>query len=174
MNKIRLALYRSPPCPNAVDWMIGRFSWSNYYHASIVFPDGTEWQSKPGRGVCKGKPLGWLAEPGSRCELYEFIQPITEDDLQQITAFLIEEEGSGYDYKGILGFLLRWRSQSTDKWFCSELVFSACLAAGRRLLNNREPWQISPVDLTESPLLYQSGTYTVPTPLKLDIPLKMA
>jgi uncharacterized protein YycO len=126
---------------------------SPYSHAAWIFdnqsvveawiPDGVRYSTH----FCKGHT------PGTVIELFDFIEPLTEAEHSQIAGFLMGQRGRRYDYLGVLKFLSRRRATEDDSWFCSELVFAACLSAGRRLLSGVEPWRVYPGMLAMSPLL---------------------
>jgi hypothetical protein len=90
--------------------------------------------------------------PGT--EFTIFSVDVTEEQKQKIEEFLYNTLGrSKYDFKGILGFATFSDYQNPNKWFCSELVFTAFQNAGVKLLNFIEPWKVSPRILLLSPLL---------------------
>ena len=53
--------------------------------------------------------------------------------------WFFNHRGAAYDWAGLLGFVLPWRTQDRRRWFCSE----ACAEA----MGLPESWTISPNDL---------------------------
>jgi uncharacterized protein YycO len=126
-------------------------TWSDISHtAAFVGATGDEvieaWEGSVRRQSWK---VGHAS--GTRIEIYRV--PCTLDQRREFYNFLSGQIGKPYDYSGILGFMLRAKTESKDSWFCSELVFSAARAAGIDLLSRIEPYQVSPGDLNVSPLL---------------------
>ena len=82
-------------------------------------------------------------------------QRSTEEALGKVWFFAKEQIDKGYDYTMVARFVSRRQEQrsSSDKWFCSELVFAALQKAGIDLLRDVEPWAVSPGLLAKSPLL---------------------
>jgi uncharacterized protein YycO len=85
-------------------------------------------------------------------EVYEIVG-LTDEQRARIETFLVAQIGKPYDYLAILGFMFRKPLQKPSRWFCSELVFAACQAAGIKLLARIPPWKVSPDLLAISPLL---------------------
>jgi len=78
-----------------------------------------------------------------------------EESFKKIEEFLQRQLGKPYDWLGILGFPLRnWKLERKNRWFCSELVFTAFKQAGVELLKNTHPSEVSPRLFLKSPLLH--------------------
>lgn len=114
---------------NIPAWAISKFQWgSPYTHIAIVKNVMKDplmvWEAISG-GVVLNK---WVAPPKG----YDlFYIPCTTSELAAAYIFLSQQEGKGYDYMGLLGFL--WRSnswQNDSKWFCSELAAATMERAG--------------------------------------------
>ena len=125
---------------------------SEYSHASWIFDNQCVIEAWQG-GVRKTPHFCCGHTPGTVIELWDFVDPLTETERAQIARFLLAQVGHPYDYFGVLKFVSRRRARSDEAWFCSELVFEACLSAGRRLLNGVESWQVYPGMLPMSPML---------------------
>jgi uncharacterized protein YycO len=123
-------------------------------HASVWFPeDGAVIESKEGHGVRQIAGHTLAADRASgRVQCYA-VQGLTPEHARRVRAYMTNELGAGYDYRAVLKFITRRRSTENTRWFCSELVFAAFLAAGVRLLASVEAWEVSPGDLRKSPLL---------------------
>ena len=75
-------------------------------------------------------------------------------DSQQCLAvrdFLLDQVGKPYDFAGVLRFLSRREKNNPDKWFCSELAFSAFRYAQLNLLERIEPHHVDPVTMMTTP-----------------------
>jgi len=102
-------------------------------------------------GVRHGK-FSEVHTPGTEFEVYSV--QVTERQKERIEDFLQQQLGKPYDWLGILGFPLRnWKLERKNRWFCSELVFTAFKQAGIELLKNTHPSEVSPRLFLKSPLL---------------------
>lgn len=121
-------------------------TWSWASHVDFVLPDG--------------QLLGASWEDG--VALRDF-NPDDYDRVERYTVDMADEEvlvhamsrlGDGYDFAGVLGFLIRKDVQDANDWFCSEFVAWAFQMAGTPILN---PWadnsKLSPSQLLLSPHL---------------------
>ncbi len=120
----------------------GRFA-----HAAVQVNASEIIEAAPEHGVRRA-PLD-LSRPFESFD----VPSMTEDDWIVALAFLHEQIGRPYDIIGVLRFITRRPDTGRRSWFCSELVFAAVLAAGTRLLDRVEPWEVSPQVLSLSPLL---------------------
>jgi len=103
------------------------------------------------RGVRKGK-FSKVHTPGTEFSIYSV--EVTERQKERILKFAESQIGKPYDWWGILGFVLfNPNIERKDRWFCSELVFTAFWQAGVRLLLNTHPSEVSPRLFLKSPLL---------------------
>lgn len=88
---------------------------------------------------------------GSRFDVFDIPTGPAQDTL--ILRFLEAQLGKKYDYTMVIRFITREQETraSSGKWFCSELVFAAFLAAGIALLARTEAWEVCPGLLARSP-----------------------
>ncbi len=111
-----------------------------------------------------GVRKGWFSEvhtPGTEFAVYSI--QVTDGQKKRIEEFLQRQLGKPYDWLGILGFPLRdWKLERKDRWFCSELVFTAFQKAGVELLKNTHPSEVSPRLFLKSPLLKFEYTAKLP------------
>jgi len=111
-----------------------------------------------------GVRKGWFSEvhtPGTEFAVYSV--QVTEKQKEKIENFLQQRLGKPYDWLGILGFPLRnWKLEKKDRWFCSELVFTAFQRAGVELLKNTHPSEVSPRLFLKSPILQFEYTTKLP------------
>lgn len=144
-------------------------NWSDYSH--VAWQDGHSgevieaWTS----GVRRVASLHDQHTPGTVVDLFE-VTGLTPEDASRIWAFLNEAVGKRYDFLGCLHFATRrpeyaWQQ---NRWFCSELVFAACRAAGVNLLCRVPAWKVYPGMLATSPLLSLRETVTVNDPTEPD------
>ena len=162
-----IALYHKPPCPGIFDTLQTWFSWSPFYHASWIEWGGdfSEYESKAlAGGVVHPAHWGANAKPGAVIYLYDFIEPLNAAEHSALIAFLKSELGCGYDYRGICAFLIHALGPASNRWFCSELIFGACQAAGRTLLNDRQPYQVTPGMIDTSTVIDCVGQVVVGGP----------
>jgi len=102
-------------------------------------------------GVRHGK-FSEVHTPGTEFAVYSV--QVTGKQKEKIEEFLQRQLGKPYDWLGILGFPLRsLKLERKDRWFCSELVFTAFKQAGVALLKNTHPSEVSPRLFLKSPLL---------------------
>jgi uncharacterized protein YycO len=121
---------------------------SPYSHAAILLPDTQTiieaWQFK---GVQRRQMTDWKGVDA-------FTVPCMNlDQWKKAADFAQQQIGLGYDYRGVLRFVSRARNDDNQRWFCSELVFRACEAAGVPLLSRIHAGAVAPSHLALSPLL---------------------
>ena len=137
------------------------FTWGKYSHSAWSFcevEDGklscdiSEYEAWAGKGVVHVPEIGANHTKGTRIDLYQLATPLTNEDASTGLKFLTKQVGKKYDYRGILGVLLRKKSlHKSSHWFCSELVFAFLQKCGRLILNDVEPYQVNPQMLPMCP-----------------------
>jgi len=142
-----IALYKGT---SALSRLIRWRTWSDYSHAAWVFPDGSVIEAWKG-GVTHAPSI--LSAHASDTEVHLFALDLTIEQRWAIQDFLIAQIGKPYDYAGILGFLAAAKTENPDRWFCSELLFSAVKQARINLLARIPAWKVYPGLLALSPLL---------------------
>jgi len=117
---------------------------SEYSHSAIMLKDGSIIESWQGKGVRRKT----LAD-------YEGIDFFKVEGVDEnvVEEFLLSKIGAKYDYLSVFRFLSKRKPIPSEKWFCSDLVFSALEAGGVKLLNNITPQEVSPALLSLSTLL---------------------
>ena len=127
----------------------------DYSHSAYYDPEkGTVWEAWK-EGVCEARPWDHHT-PGTPIDLYAI--EVSETQKFKVENFLREQEGMEYDLVGVLGWPLPWLSQRADRWFCSELIFAAFVAADIHLLKRILASRVSPGLLSTSPLLSRTGS----------------
>ena len=132
-------------------------TWSPISHASVFSKDlKTVWEAWPKGGVQKND--FWKGPHKSETRIDLFRVYCTEEQAKEIYEYLDGKIGSQYDWKAIVGFVLRIPMEGLVELFCSQLVFDACKESGIALLKRIESFKVSPGDLYVSPLLNYVGT----------------
>jgi hypothetical protein len=166
-----ILLYKGvSPISRIIRWR----TWSVYSHAAIVPSDiwrqtrrmadyltgcplYEAWYARDARGVFARTGIHVGHTPGTLIDVYEVADPFI--DVAPVQQFLDLQLGKAYDLRGVLGFISRRdRAHSRDRWFCSELVFAACLHGGLELLSRIEPHRVYPGLLAVSPHLTHLGS----------------
>jgi len=89
--------------------------------------------------------------PGTRVDLYRL--PCTEREAEAIFDFYRKRLGAPYDWLGALTSVVPATHDGKRRWFCSEIAYAACLAAGVRLLNETRAAKVTPRIFCLSPYL---------------------
>lgn len=150
-----IALYKGlSPLSRAIKFL----NWSDYSHAAWVSSlDGkcTEaWASsllKLEGSVITSPSFDTIHTKGSEVDFYE-VKDLKPHQERFITDWIRAKNGAPYDFRGIFKFLSRGMNCTDGRWFCSELVFTACQMGGVSLLN-LPAWKVYPGMLAYSPLL---------------------
>lgn len=106
-----------------VGLLIKAMTLSQFSHCAIEI-DGQIWEAtfKKGVSVCD------KADFRSRYPESETIEVFGDDEAA--LTFLDAQLGTGYDFAALFTLALRENWQCPEKWFCSELVAAALVAAG--------------------------------------------
>jgi uncharacterized protein YycO len=130
---------------------------SDYSHASLYLPGQGIIEAREGKGVQHLRE--YEPKDGERIELYR-IEGMADADAQSAWEFAEAQIGKAYDWTMVLRFVSRRQESrsSSEKWFCSELVYASLKAAGIELLRATDPWEVSPGLLGRSPRLSFSRT----------------
>lgn len=130
---------------------------SQYSHASLYLPGQGIIEAREGKGVQHLRE--YAPKDGERIELYN-IEGMADADAQFAWEFAQAQIGKAYDWTMVLRFVSRRQESrpSSEKWFCSELVYASLKAASIELLRATDPWEVSPGLLGRSPRLLHSRT----------------
>lgn len=132
-----------------VSLLIRLVTWSEWSHVEILDGEALIGADMI-NGVCV-TPLAHRLEISSRVALVEF--PCA--DPAAVIAQVRSQLGKGYDYLGLLGLVTHQRRwQSTEDWFCSELVAYAFESAGYPLFRANMASRITPQSLWLLPAPY--------------------
>jgi hypothetical protein len=151
-----LALYKGT---SIVSQAIKFFSWSEYSHASWVTENGGEYESWDGVGVQYSAKFGAAHTKGTFVDLFNI--KITSQETYNLELFFKSQIGKKYDYKGILGFLMRKDYESVEKWFCSELIMEGFIKINNPVLKNIPSYKVYPGMLAYSPLFEKVKTIVI-------------
>lgn len=128
--------------------LIRWFTRSNYAHVSVVFEDGTVYESRPGKGVTKGKLKStdgvtpFVYKTGAR------------PDSEAARKFCESELGTPYDYFGCICFILGLKQRRSDSaYFCSEFIADAAVTASAPLQERVASFKLSPDICAMSPVI---------------------
>lgn len=128
--------------------LIRWFTRSKYAHMSVVFEDGTVYESVPGKGVVKG-----------RLESVDGVTPFmykmgARPNSEAARIFCESELGTGYDYWGCVCFILGIRQRrSSSRYFCSEFGADAAKVADAPLQERTGSEKLSPDICAMSPVI---------------------
>ena len=131
-------------------------TWSCYSHTSWMCSNGSEFEAWPGKGVVHAAMWGENHTPVTQIDCFDFVQPLSPDEIQDMEAYLIMQVGKHYDYSGVFGFLpiarLFGLHNNSKAFFCSELIAAATQYINRPL-SRKATWRIDPDDVAMSPVL---------------------
>jgi uncharacterized protein YycO len=144
----------------AIRWQ----SRSVYSHAAIQLRDGSIIESWQGDGVRQKLLTNWNGIDAF--DIVNVPEIGIELDEAGCEEFLRNQIGKGYDYTSVLRFVSRRKGGNPERWFCSELVFSALAYAGVDLFERCEPWRVAPGMLAYSPFLKPTRRYPVAGPIR--------
>lgn len=130
------------------DKIIRAWNWSSISHCQIRFSDGWCYSADLLRGTIKFK---MPVVDKSKWIVVRVNAMYAAEDATR--AFLEKELGKEYDWRGILlSQVFGMRSESRDKWFCSELAISAlqygqCYGQTSPVIDKRMPCGVYPAKL---------------------------
>ena len=127
-----------------------------YCHVAIQ-SDEIIYEARPKVGVRKFDvfQLNTIETAGKVIDIYN-VPNLPRGHKKTITNFLERQIDKEYDYFGALGFVLYATHQGRidwGKWICSELAVCALNKINVPPLQRCDPWKISPVILSYSPLI---------------------
>ena len=108
----------------------------DYSHCELIL--GT---NANGQSICASSSMmdGGVRVKHMRLDAAHWdIVPVAGDPAQA-WAWLREHEGEGYDYLGLLGFIVRALGHDKSRWVCSEAVAA--------MLGFPDPWRFDPCSL---------------------------
>jgi uncharacterized protein YycO len=125
---------------------------SDYSHASLYCVGLGVIEAREGKGV--HRMPGYEPKRGEVIELYR-VNAMTDEEMNSAWTFAASQIGKAYDWTMVARFVTRRQESrpSSEKWFCSELVYAAFHHAGHELLRATQPWEVSPGLLARSPYL---------------------
>lgn len=135
---MQIAMYRGPAKTawfQIVHWVICIGTRSRYSHCEIVIRGDCYTCSERDGGV-RGKKIDLYS---GHWDVYDI--PGGREAEDAALRWFAEHHGEGYDWRGILRFVLPWIKNHERRWFCSE----ACAAA----LGIPEPHRITPQGLLD-------------------------
>ena len=150
---MRLLLYMGKSAVSkAIEWQTR----SPYSHVAVELDDGRiveAWHKQGVRIIDHGHEGHSMGTP---IEYYSIGVPFSHAPVE---AFLLNQVGKGYDWRGVWRFVSRRDQPVNDRWFCSELCVAAFAQGGLHLLKGN-PSIFSPRDVSISPVIVYESTHT--------------
>lgn len=86
------------------------------------------------------------------------VKGLTEEQKEKLRRYINETISAGYDLKLVLSHLFKYFFKgkllnSPSRYDCSEWITLAFLYAGIELLPSKQPFEVTPADLSKSPRL---------------------
>ena len=145
---MRLAFYCGK---SAISRLIQFRTWGQYSHVAHLLSDGGVIEAWYG-GVRRCESVSEQHSRGTKVDIFK-IKNLSADDDLRVMRQAFDRIGQPYDYRGLLGFLLRVHLDSEEQVFCSEMIMEDYQNAGINLLANVRSDKVSPTMLSYSPLL---------------------
>ncbi len=124
-----------------ISWAIRVFTWSRWSHVAVAHA-GMVIESQAPRGVQVGTEIAMRGRY-SETATVAFDHP----DPDALIGAMRSQLGKPYDYRAIVGFLVRRDWTSPRHWFCSELIAWAFAQTGRPLFRPGELARVTPEHL---------------------------
>ena len=150
VNGPLIALYRGT---STLSTIIKWRTWGDYSHASWITEEGREIEAWT-KGM-REVDFGEDHTPNTIVDLF-VVEGMTPERSANITAALREMVARGvkYDYWALLGFIVRRKTASDSRAFCSEAIFEKVTASGIILLRRIAAYQVDPSTLGTTPLMH--------------------
>lgn len=128
------------------------FTWGEISHVAIRDPnEDCVWEAWQNGGVSKVPSISTNHTERTQVDIYTV--DVTDEQYKNIVAYLDEQVGKPYDFRGVASFMLRRNIGKEGAWFCSELALAAFLGAGVMLLRC-PPFKATPTMLSYNPVQY--------------------
>lgn len=114
------------------------FTWGKWSHVSVRMPEGDLIEAKEFLGVVRRK---WTYELGEVLTLQ-----VSDEQAERFYSALRSQVGKSYDWRAIVGFLVRRDWQRDNYWICSELAAWALIKAGVPVIHEKR-WRVNPTIL---------------------------
>jgi len=155
-----------------VGWIVDRDVTIDFDGEPLLIPGGTIYESwhikskgAARNGFRKGR-AGTLHKPGTPVDLYRvpFVNEAQHHALLRCFERMARDPNARYAFRAVItGFMLRKHIED-DLVFCSESMMLGFDACKLRMLINVEPKQVSPVDLSRSPVQHYHAHWLTGTP----------
>lgn len=140
---MRLYFYRGHGIGAA---LIRFFSRSKYAHVSIAFSNGDVYEAVPFKGCIK---TTLKSTEGVTPMMFKHGAVIDEG---RVRAYLESELGTGYDWIGVLAFIIGIKPRN-NLMFCSEYTFNGVKVGGPELQERTDGQLLRPDQLAMSPII---------------------
>lgn len=148
---MKLAFYQGR---SFVSRLIRFVTWGKYSHVAVILDDGRileAWHKPSG--------VRWISHLGDGHQVGTLVDVFDVPELpfpHSATAAAADMIGMKYDFAGLLGFVVRRRTQDSNRLFCSEAAVMLAAIGGVELI--RAPaWKVSPSLLATSAVLKLYG-----------------
>jgi hypothetical protein len=117
---VQLALYKGPPRYGWWDilfhYAVRLRTWSKWSHAELVINDVC-WSSSGRDGGVRGKIINLNS---GRWDVFDL--NLTDEQAAKALTWFKSHEGEGYDWLGVLCFVLPFVKQERKRWTCFEAI----------------------------------------------------
>lgn len=138
--KVRVAFYKAKG--KWVDTVIRLITRSKYSHCELLFEDGRMFSSDAWNGGVR-----WNTNYNvDNWDILEF--SVDTYRYKSLISWCVTKESLGYDYWGVVRFLIPFFPQDPTRWFCSELCAAGLKFIGIVPLETKGS-KLSPGDLFE-------------------------
>lgn len=154
---------------SAISAAIGVLTGSNQSHVAWQTPDGKLWEAvdsgfevTPSQGEDRIAPLYRFHPKGTSVHFFEYHAWCSLSQTAEAKAleFLQSVHKQPYGFRTLFSFMLYpGKDPEPKEVICSEAVLGASIAAGRPLVDRCRPWNCSPKDIFQSPLLEWKGSH---------------
>lgn len=120
-----------------LSWLIRLLTWSSWSHVAVQHGE---------MAIQAVWPKVELVSAEEIIDRYTVVEMriFPAVNRQGAWSFLQDQVGKPYDWMALLGFLFRKDWARPTKWFCSELVAAAAVAANSPLYRPEVTWRITP------------------------------
>jgi len=120
---LQLAFYKGPPADrwHSLSHRLTCFvTGSVYSHVELVI-NGLCWSASPRDGGVRSKQVDLTS---GRWDVIT-LTPVNQKTESDALDWFRQHQGQGYDWAGVLRFVLPFLPQRSDQWFCAEAVAAA-------------------------------------------------
>jgi len=135
-------------------------TWSKISHSAILSQDEKFVYEAWRKGLTKTAWENSHHKKNTRVDLYKVY--CTPEEAKKAYEYYESQMGRKYDFKAIIGFILRVKWGKISDLICSELVYKGTLHFKDQLLDRIDPFKVSPGHIDISPRLTPYKTVLTP------------